>query len=174
VYLFLIKARYFKLYLSRLKYILLALLIIIGSYDIYEFLFVVSKPTINYSRSRLKKMADVIIALGKDCDTIKYNWIPIDLIWGNPYLINHPKSLELPWMGPYERTGFRQSLEEAEKNGKRLLYLYALYPHPYYREKDFSWINLQLAWIKKQYPNSVTFSRVVGTKLNYLLFDGTR
>ena len=174
VYLLLLNIRYLISYWGRLKYLLLALLIIIGGYDICEFLFVVSKPDFNYSRSRLKKMADEIIALGEDSDTIKYNWISTDLIWGNPFLVNHPKSLELHWMGPYERTGFRQSLADAKKGGERLLYLYTLYPHPYYREENYNNIESQLSWIKKHYPETVTFSRIAETELNYLLFDGTK
>jgi len=174
VYLLLLNSRSLTSYWRRFKYLLLALLILLGSYDICEFLFEVSKPSFNYSRSRLKKMADEIIALGEDSDTIKYNWISIDLIWGNPYLVKHPGSLDLKWMGPYERTGFRESLEEAEKRGERLLYLYALCPHPYYTEGGFSSIDSNLSRIRKHYPNSVSFSRVAGTELNYLLFDGTK
>lgn len=153
----------------------LILLGLIGSFDVREFFFKVSKPYYNYSREQLKQVADFIMEEGRGITSIIYNIPTRDLIWGNPYFIDHPESLGLANKIVRDQAGYkglRNNLEHALREGKSLLYLYT-FPctTPYYTDKDYDTLFSDIEWAERNLSDRIQHSSIPGTKLHYVMLE---
>ena len=148
-------------------------LLLVGGEDIREFIFSVARPEYGYSRERLKKIADFIIEKGKEVDSVKYNPSAGDLIWGNPYLSNHPDIMAIFFkikrdQANIGRIHFR--LKEAAGTERSLLYLYMV-PEEIDEQLEIpprlpEWL---IGWATDNWGERFVSSAVEGTELNYIL-----
>ena len=158
----------------KISYFLLFGLLAIGGYDIFEFFSAVSRPDYPYTQTRLRAIADGVVELGKNSDLIIHTWSADNILWGNPYLVNHPDSLKLNWMQFYERHPLRVAAARAEKEGKDILFFFTFHPHPYMSSPDWIRLREDISWTRKNLPDMVKFSSLPGTELYYARISGRR
>lgn len=118
-----------------------------------------------------------MIKEGKEVTSIVYNTPTRNLVWGNPYFIDHPDSLKLIGKirgDPEDSLGVRRlrgNLEYALARGESLLYLFALpYTRPRYRYRvqNYREIEAGVEWAKKNLPELVQVSQIPGTGVHYV------
>lgn len=165
----------FRIYRSIVACLSLALLGAAAGWDIREFLFTVSRPYYDYSRGQLHRVAEFLLREGPRVDSIKFTMPTRDLIWGNPFFVDHPGCV-----GLVERTsrdqdtpkGLRSLLEDDLVRGRRLLYLYT-FPHTTanYSSRDYEQLYSDIRWADQHLSGLVRISDVPGTGLHYVLLD---
>lgn len=141
----------------------LAVLLAVGLWDVYEFVFRVSRPRLNYSRSELKAVARFVEDNWTVVPHIRYYKEIDELIMGNPYFIPRPELVsEVANIFAEERRDPRRTLEIfSTEVGDDLIYLYTDPP----RRVDPETIE----WAEKTFGKLVGKGVVPGTENLYFL-----
>jgi Dolichyl-phosphate-mannose-protein mannosyltransferase len=180
-------SRFFHSDKQRLKfaYFSLAFLLLLGSYNLYNYFSGVAKPNYNYSREQLKELALAIGERGKDADAIRYNRQTEQLIWGNPYFdrpfIDMKIASKLEFDGlefdKFYRTTRRpkkikKQIEYARREGGNILYIHTFPPleNSDSEVDDLWWHYSDIQWVKKELGDKVVVYQVPGIKEVYFVY----
>ena len=171
LYRFLVKVPILAEHRKGLAGLLLSGLLLVGAVDVHDFFAVVARPDYAYSREQLEKLADQVVELGRQADLIVYAWPVDNLIWGNPYLIDHPGSLELNWMEFYERRPLKVALNNALDSRKKLLYFYSFNPHPYATDYYRNRLESDLKWSRNNLSDKIKAETIGDIDLHYIFLN---
>lgn len=154
----------------------LALLAVIGGWDIHEFLFLVAKPTYNYSRGQLQSVAFSVMEEGRGNSFIWCVKPSRDLILGNPYFIDGVTDLKFSFRVRSTCDSLRTVVNCVLRRGGSELFIYNTAPcfkrhyPPEYHEQLLS----DLEWIQRTYPDLMRFSEIPGTGLRCISISPAR
>jgi len=147
-------------------------LAIAAGWDLNEYIFSVSKPYYNYSREQLETVGNIVNQVTNEGGHVVCNVPTRDLIWGNPYFINHfrdPKTATRasPWH-PRLRE-LKKTVLWALENNKKMIYLYT-FPQitPRYGSKDYARLFKSLADLKSSHRDRLIFSQIPGTEMRFV------
>lgn len=141
----------------------------VGIYDICEYMFVVSKPYYNYSHSQLKAVADFINGKLDSGAYICCNFPTRNLIWGNPYFINHFREAERASPSHPRLKKLKETILWALEEGNQLVYLYT-FPQLTVRCGPGDYIELfnDIDYLKANRRDGLLFSKIPGTEMHYV------